>query len=108
MNPPTRDDLTGNWPRIIRYKQISNEQTKTLAEITWCTKWIDTIEQDYRTVHEITSATIQNAYAAGYTNADIEEATGISIVSYETLILKNTPTEGLFDRGHYSLRYFYL
>ena len=64
MNPPTRDDLTGSWPRIIRYR-IGNRKPilRSLAQITWCTKWVAT-EDNYTTVHEITDDTIQNAYAA--------------------------------------------
>lgn len=103
MNPPTRDELTGSWPRIIRYRRGYREPIlRSLAQITWCTKWIAT-KDDYTTVHEITDDTIQNAYAAGYTNQDILETTGVKVDSYETLTLKNNPTQGLFDRGHYYL-----
>lgn len=102
---PNRDEMTDKWRRKIIYD--GNEQPKScsLSDITWCTKWVAT-ERNYTTVHEISTETIQNAYAAGYTQADIKDKTGFTVPDRERLRLTNSPRVDsqlqYHDIGNYS------
>lgn len=105
---PNRDKMTGDWKRKIIYDEheIVKEEC-SLSDITWCTKWVAT-ERDYTTVHEITTETIQNAYAAGYTQVDIKNKTGFTVPDRERLRLINSPRVDsqlqYHDIGNYSFR----
>ena len=70
MDTPTRAQLNGVRDRILKYDGNEFPVRCKLSEITWFTNWVET-RDNYITVHEITSDTIQNAFAAGYTLNDI-------------------------------------
>ena len=103
---PNRDQMTGSWKRTIEYNDTVNDKIVCpLSDITWCTKWVAT-KDDYTTVHEITTESIQNAYAAGYTREDIKDKTGFSVPDRERLRLTNSPHNDsrlqYHDIGNYS------
>lgn len=102
---PNRDQMTGRWRRKIIYNNEPEiEKECPLSDITWCTKWVATESPNYRTVHEITPETIQNAYAAGYTRDDIEKSTGFKVPDLHRLEIRNSPHAPMkyLDIGNYS------